>query len=495
MTAPDDAVMARVWVARLRSGKGRRVGQTAAMTDIETLAWGYGLVEGPRVDDDGSLYFSDVHHGGVRRLGPDGTIDTVVPKRRGVGGIALHADGGLVISGRNICHVRDGETRVVFAPDAPGLNDLFVDTAGRVICGTMRSDPFSMDGPRTMGECWRIDADGAATELYGGVSLTNGIGLSPDGSQLYHADTTQGVWVHDYDDGRVSNRRLLGHPADLQPDGLAVDEAGTVWVADVSGSGAVRGFSPDGAEVGTRAGAGAHGDECLLRWSRSSRHVRRHRRQHARRRSRRHHLPHQGRRARLCGRTCSRVIQSNRPSCSRCSVGAPSTAARSRSTMATKRHSPSPAGSASRWVTTQRPAASGSSTSENAVSRASVGVDARSRRTRPSTAAIAAAMLLLVPPAALGQRGVRPCRQQLDPTERGGAHGGAPRGRRPGRADGRRVGREVLVHRLAGQQRPLVEQGGVGGADQRAEPVDHVLELRGVGVVGQRCGRGCARHR
>jgi D-xylonolactonase len=220
------------------------------MTDIETLAWGYGLVEGPRVDDDGNLYFSDVHHGGVRRLRPDGTIDTVVPKRRGVGGIALHADGGLVISGRNICHVRDGETRVVFAPDAPGLNDLFVDAAGRVICGTMRSDPFSTDGPRTMGECWRIDTDGEATELYGGVSLTNGIGLSPDGTQLYHADTTRGVWVHDYDDGRVSNRRLLAHHADLQPDGLAVDEAGTVWVADVSGSGAVRGFSPDGVEVG-----------------------------------------------------------------------------------------------------------------------------------------------------------------------------------------------------------------------------------------------------
>ena len=37
---------------------------------------------------------------------------------------------------------------------------------------------------------------------------------------------------------------------DLSPDGLAVDEAGTVWVADVSGSGMVRGFAPDGSEVG-----------------------------------------------------------------------------------------------------------------------------------------------------------------------------------------------------------------------------------------------------
>ena len=111
------------------------LGQNAPMGDVEVLAWGYGLVEGPRVDADGNLYFSDVHNGGVYRRAPSGTIETVVPKRRGVGGIAFHADGGLVISGRNICHVLDGETRIVFAPDAPGLNDLFVDPKGRVICG------------------------------------------------------------------------------------------------------------------------------------------------------------------------------------------------------------------------------------------------------------------------------------------------------------------------------------------------------------------------
>ncbi len=222
------------------------------MSELETLAWGYGLVEGPRVDDENRLWFSDVHNGGVHRRSPDGTIEVVVPKRRGVGGIALHADGGIVISGRNICHVIDGETRVLFAPDAPGLNDLFVDAAGRVICATMRSDPFAPDGPRTPGEAWLLDLDGTATELYGDIALTNGIGFSPDGTVLYHSDTTRGIWAHDWADGAVSNRRLFvdGPAAGLMPDGLAVDEAGTVWAADVSGSGALRGFAADGTEVG-----------------------------------------------------------------------------------------------------------------------------------------------------------------------------------------------------------------------------------------------------
>ena len=51
------------------------------MNEIEMLAFGYGLVEGPRVDTDDNLYFSDVHKGGVHRRRPDGTIETVVPKR------------------------------------------------------------------------------------------------------------------------------------------------------------------------------------------------------------------------------------------------------------------------------------------------------------------------------------------------------------------------------------------------------------------------------
>ena len=223
------------------------------MAGLEALVWGYGLIEGPRCDVAGDLYFSDVPNGGVHRLpAAGGPVEVVVPKRRGVGGIALHADGGILITGRNLCHVRDGESRVVWQPDAPGLNDLFVDRSGQVITGTMRSDPFSTEGERMPGECWRIDASGAVTELYGDVSLTNGIGLSPDGTVLYHSDSAvNGVIAHDYAaDGGASGRRYLVQRDDLTPDGLAVDEQGVVWVADVSGSGSVRGFSPDGEEVG-----------------------------------------------------------------------------------------------------------------------------------------------------------------------------------------------------------------------------------------------------
>jgi gluconolactonase len=183
----------------------------------------------------------------VYRRGADGAISTVVPKRRGVGGIALHAGGGLVISGRDVCHVHDGTTRILLRrPDIPGFNDLFTDAAGRVYTGSIRSDPFAA-AARIPGECYRIDAEGSATELYRDVGLSNGLGFSPDGRRLYHSETSQRViLVHDMvDEGRTANRRVLATLPTGMPDGLAVDEAGCVWVAAFEG-GCVFRYTPDG---------------------------------------------------------------------------------------------------------------------------------------------------------------------------------------------------------------------------------------------------------
>lgn len=214
---------------------------------FETVCFGYGLIEGPRVAREGGLYFSDVTGGGVYRRAAGGVIDTVVPRRRGVGGIALHADGGLVISGRSVCHVREGTTRVLFArEDIPGFNDLCTDSAGRVYVGSLRSDPFA-DGPRVPGSLYRIDLDGAVTEIYGEIGLSNGIGLSPDGRRLYHVDTSAGeIVAHDLGaDGTAANRRVFARVGEGGPDGLAVDVEGGVWVA-VYGGGCVLRFARDG---------------------------------------------------------------------------------------------------------------------------------------------------------------------------------------------------------------------------------------------------------
>jgi gluconolactonase len=216
---------------------------------LEILASGFGLVEGPRMDAEGRLYFSDALKGGVYRRTQGGTIETIVPKRRGVGGIALHADGGIVISGRDISHVKEGTSRIVFAlDDVPGFNDLFTDAEGRILVGSQRFDPFADQPTSVPGEMYRIDAEGHGEVLYDDVALTNGIGLSPDGGLLYHSDSQRGaVLAHDLAaDGRCTNRRVFAKLPQGAPDGLAVDEEGGVWVA-AWGAGCVMRFTPDGA--------------------------------------------------------------------------------------------------------------------------------------------------------------------------------------------------------------------------------------------------------
>jgi sugar lactone lactonase YvrE len=218
-----------------------------SVVSIETLASGYGLIEGPTVDGHGNLYFSDVLGGGVYRRDPDGEIATVVPKRRGVGGIVLHADGGVVVSGRDIVHVRDGTNRTLLGiDDVLGWNDICADSAGHVYAGSIRFFVFDPDATAVPGELWRVDAEGDGSVLYSHVVHANGVALSPGERTIYHSDTRSNViLVHTLaDDGTAGDRRAFHFPPGA-PDGIAIDAQGLLWVAS-AGAGCVVRLTPDG---------------------------------------------------------------------------------------------------------------------------------------------------------------------------------------------------------------------------------------------------------
>jgi D-xylonolactonase len=207
---------------------------------LETLAYGYGLIEGPRVDERNRLYFSDVPNGGVYRRSPDGSVETLIPRRRGVGGIALNAAGGIVCSGRSLIGWSETtrQSRDLFAEwegrALRGLNDLTVDAQGSVFVGSLEFDALSTDKP-IPGNLFRVDPPGTATKLWEGIEVTNGMGFSPDARLLYHCDsTTKAVWAYDVTaDRRVKDRRVFATLPEGWPDGMAVDVEGGVWVAVV----------------------------------------------------------------------------------------------------------------------------------------------------------------------------------------------------------------------------------------------------------------------
>ena len=207
---------------------------------MEALATGYGLLEAPTVDGEGGVLFSDVFGGGVNRWSRDRPIETVVPKRRGIGGMCLHADGGLVVSGRDVAHVKNGESRTIFALEGvAGFNDLTAGPDGSVYAGALRFMPFAGEQP-VPGEIWKIGPAAEPEELFGGIDWPNGIGFSPDGGTMYVADFASGEVIA-YD----GETHLFATSPSGDADGLAVDREGGVWVATGSGREIVR-FAPSG---------------------------------------------------------------------------------------------------------------------------------------------------------------------------------------------------------------------------------------------------------
>jgi gluconolactonase len=218
---------------------------------MQEVVTGYGLIEGPVWDRDMGLYFSDVRDGGIHLLDHTGEVTVVLPRRRGVGGIALHAEGGLVFGGRDISWspLDGGEGKVLLtaadAGGAIGFNDLTTDAAGRIWVGSLAFRVFGGEEPKP-GSLHVIDLDGSMRTVAGGVMLTNGLGFSPDGRRLYHSDTrSQMVRVYDVGaNGEVLEWRpfvAFGGAAD----GLKVAADGSVWVADAQ-AGRVAVFNPDG---------------------------------------------------------------------------------------------------------------------------------------------------------------------------------------------------------------------------------------------------------
>ena len=216
-------------------------GEQLGARQMDRVATGFGLIEGPVWDPARGLYFSDVINGGVYLRDLGGKVTRVVPKRRGIGGMAIHAEGGLVVGGRDIAHIANGVICVLLAldaiPGATGFNDLTTDRAGRVYVGSLAFHVFGGDEPRP-GHLHIIDLDGTMRTISDGVMLTSGLAFSPDGLRLYHCDA-QAALVRVYDvnvDGTVKPWRTFASLGSTGvPDGMKVASDGSVWVADAHG--------------------------------------------------------------------------------------------------------------------------------------------------------------------------------------------------------------------------------------------------------------------
>lgn len=226
------------------------------MAELTALTEGYGLIEGPVWVTGRGLLFSDVLFGGVYCLAEDGTVSEVFPHRKGIGGMAEHVAGGMIVSGRNISFkpFDGGDTIALLERDEDaglvGFNDITTDSQGRIYAGGLGASPVFEDGrgPQSA-DLFLIDLDGTSRAVAEDVRLTNGLGFSPDGRTLYHSDSRRmTVFSYAVDaDGGLGPKEAFVETEKGAPDGLKVSVDGAVWVALAGGSG-VAVYHPDGSQ-------------------------------------------------------------------------------------------------------------------------------------------------------------------------------------------------------------------------------------------------------
>ena len=222
-------------------------GQTPPCGGDVTLAFDVGaqLGEGPSwVATTGELLFVDILASTLFRANP---ASGAVQSRRlaqQIGAVVPRAGGGLLLALENglwTIDADDGEPRLLVEVEgddpATRMNDGKCDRAGRFWGGTMAHTPTP-----GAGSLYRLEPDGALERVLEGVTISNGLGWSPDDRTMYYIDTmSRRVDAFDFDIGRgtIANRRTFVDLAATTalPDGLAVDAEGGVWVAFYGGWG------------------------------------------------------------------------------------------------------------------------------------------------------------------------------------------------------------------------------------------------------------------
>jgi len=206
-------------------------------------------IEGPAFDKRGNLF--------VVNFGKDGTIGKVTEK--GVPQLFSTLPEGSIANS-----IQFNSKGQMLLADFAGHNVLLLDTATKEVSVYSHTKEFNQPNDlainqqdvlfasdpnwkESTGQLWRIEKDGKATLLEGGMGTTNGIELSPDEKTLYVNESVQRrVWAYDVTaGGAITNKRLFARFADFGLDGMKCDGEGNLYITRY-GKGMIAVFSATG---------------------------------------------------------------------------------------------------------------------------------------------------------------------------------------------------------------------------------------------------------
>ena len=223
------------------------------------------FTEGPTVDAEGNVYFTDLRGAGrIMRMNTDGVVETYREPSYSANGLIFDSEWRLLAcesgNGADVLprvtrtNIETGEIEVL-ADHFDGrqfhsTNDLTIDGHGRIYF-TDRPGPNPTPEQSGVHGVYRIDPDGTISRILTepDIERPNGIVISPADDLLYLIETAQQeggarmIRAYDLDeDGTVSNMRVFH---DFYPgrsgDGMTIDSEGNLYVA--AGLNSLRGTS------------------------------------------------------------------------------------------------------------------------------------------------------------------------------------------------------------------------------------------------------------
>jgi gluconolactonase len=226
-------------------------------TPWETVADGFQFPEGPAWNGS-ALYVSNCYGDWLAKI-EHNRVDTVLTASQDpltfsqTNGLTFYRDGSLYACDFGLGAVLnispERGTSDIIASDFNRPNDLAFGPRGDLYV----TDPKSYGATPADGRIYRIDVETRSKQLVAdSLDFPNGIAVGPKGSTLYVCESA----AHRILTFPIESDGSLGEPTEFarvpggDPDGIAFDEEGNLWVAHFGGS-AVLVFSADGERIHT----------------------------------------------------------------------------------------------------------------------------------------------------------------------------------------------------------------------------------------------------
>lgn len=208
--------------------------------------------------DRQQLFWVDAYNHRVHQYDPTTGQNRFFETGDLVSAIALANPNHLLIALRDRLAVLDLDTGKVttrhqlrFPHPNTRCNDGKCDSQGRFWIGSISEAP-------EQAELYRYDPDGSIRVMETGLTISNGLGWSPDEKTFYLTDSAKHIiYAYDFEvkTGAIANRRILVDLSNeivdgviVEPDGMTIDQQGNLWSALWNGW-RIACFDPAGEEI------------------------------------------------------------------------------------------------------------------------------------------------------------------------------------------------------------------------------------------------------